>query len=389
MTTQSSEAARRAEGRGLLTAAATRIAEQDAQAASVTAPGKAPTAKSPSSRLTTGPPASKRATPVVARPPAAQSTRSRAPGARDLAPTEAAQTAQAPAPPIAPIAPPAVGVPGVAPTWQAQAPVSPAPGFDDPAWSPPPPRPHSVATPDSKADAAFTLGIISIFLNVFYVPGILAIVWGGRERHENGKARTGFICGIIGTALSALWTLLIILAVVGTASAVNTAVDDLNSTVPAAETPAPIAAAPAVPAAPAPSASSTKAVYNVGDTAKTGDFAVTVYGFKNPQASANSFIQPDPGMHYVSVDVQLTNSDPKTQRAFSSLLGFHLVDAQNRQYDSDIFGAGLKPGAPDGMIAAGQSVRGLVVFEVPNGATGLKLRVQGNITAAGALFNLA
>jgi hypothetical protein len=288
---------------------------------------------------------------------------------------------------MAPIAPPAAVVPEGAPRWQPQGPVSSTPGFDDPSWSPPPPRPQAVARPDSKADAAFTLGIISIFLNVFYVPGILAIVWGGRERHENGKAQTGFICGIVGTALSALLTLLLVVTVVGTASAVNTAVDDLNSTFPAAETPAPSAAAPASP--PATTASPSKAVYNVGDTAKTGDFAVTVYGFKNPQPATNSIIQPDPGMHYVSVDVQLTNSDPKTQRAFSSMLGFHLVDAQNRQYDSDIFGAGLKPGAPDGMIAAGQSVRGLVAFEVPNGATGLKLRVQGNLTAAGALFNLA
>ncbi|MGI9022356.1 MAG: hypothetical protein ACR2HV_03825, partial [Acidimicrobiales bacterium] len=38
--------------------------------------------------------------------------------------------------------------------------------------------------------------------------GILAIVWGGRERQQNSKARTGFICGIIGTSLSALWTLI-------------------------------------------------------------------------------------------------------------------------------------------------------------------------------------
>ena len=40
-------------------------------------------------------------------------------------------------------------------------------------------------------------------------------------------------------------------------------------------------------------------------------------------------------------------------------------------------GAGLTPGAPEGTIASGQSVRGFVAFEVPNGATGLKLRVQG------------
>ncbi|MGI9032904.1 MAG: hypothetical protein ACR2HY_04320 [Acidimicrobiales bacterium] len=40
------------------------------------------------------------------------------------------------------------------------------------------------------------LGIVSIGFNLVYIPGILAIVWGGRERQENSKARTGFICGI-------------------------------------------------------------------------------------------------------------------------------------------------------------------------------------------------
>ncbi len=125
----------------------------------------------------------------------------------------------------------------------------------------------------------------------------------------------------------------------------------------------------------------------MGDTATTGDFKVTVYGFKNPQQPADEYLTPRPGMHYVSVDVQMTNPDSE-QQSFSSLLGFHLIDAQNRQYNEDFMDAGLTPGAPGGEIAAGQSVRGFVAFEVPDGTSGLKLRVQGNLTAAGAVFNL-
>ncbi len=132
----------------------------------------------------------------------------------------------------------------------------------------------------------------------------------------------------------------------------------------------------------------TKASYDVGDTADTGGFSVTVYGFKNPQPPASEFLTARPGMHYVSVDVQMTNKDPKEQESFSSMLGFHLIDAQNRQYNEDFMDAGLTPGAPGGEIAAGQSVRGFVAFEVPDGTSGLKLRVQGNLTAAGAVFNL-
>ncbi|MDQ1467102.1 MAG: hypothetical protein QOH10_1517 [Actinomycetota bacterium] len=130
-----------------------------------------------------------------------------------------------------------------------------------------------------------------------------------------------------------------------------------------------------------------KADYKVGDTAKTSDLQITVYGFKDPQPPTDSFNTPQPGDHFVSVDVQVTNPG-SNQRAFSSLLGFHLLDAQNRQYDEDLGSAGLKPGAPDGQIAGGQSIRGYVVFEIPDGTTGLRFRAQGSITAAGAVFVL-
>jgi hypothetical protein len=91
-------------------------------------------------------------------------------------------------------------------------------------------------------------------------------------------------------------------------------------------------------------------------------------------------------VHYVSVDVQMTNPGT-SQVAFSSLIGFHLLDSVNRQYSESIT-SGLTPGPPDGEIAGGQSIRGFVVFEVTDGTTGLRLRVQGSLTAAGALFRL-
>lgn len=133
--------------------------------------------------------------------------------------------------------------------------------------------------------------------------------------------------------------------------------------------------------APAP-----KTVYKVGDTAKTGDFEVTVYGFKDPQTTTNQFDKPAAGTRYVSVDVQVANRG-STQQTFSSILGFHLVDSANRQYDLEF--STVEPKAPDGQIPAGGAIRGLAVFQVPDGTTGMRLRVQGNITASGAFFNLA
>ena len=125
----------------------------------------------------------------------------------------------------------------------------------------------------------------------------------------------------------------------------------------------------------------------MGDTAPTSGLNVTVYAFKDPQPPKDSFNPSSPGDHFVSVDVQVGN--PGTdQRVISSLLAFHLLDAQNRQYDEDITNAGVSPGPPDGQIAGRQSIRGFVVFEVPDGTTGLRFRAQGSVTAAGAVFVL-
>ena len=133
--------------------------------------------------------------------------------------------------------------------------------------------------------------------------------------------------------------------------------------------------------------SAPSAAYKVGDTADTSGYKVAVFSFKDPQPPTNAIDTPDKGKHFVSVDVQVTNPGAK-QQSFSSLIVFHLLDSQNHQYDEDLTNAGLSPGPPEGEIAGGQSIRGWVVFQVPDGTTGLKLRVQGSITAAGAVFTL-
>jgi hypothetical protein len=109
----------------------------------------------------------------------------------------------------------------------------------------------AAATGKSKADAALALGIVSIFLNVFYVPGILAIVWGSRERRTNGNARAGFICGIIGTVLSVFVTVLLVAVLAAAGSAVEK-FDKVSSQLPDESGPAVTAARTAPTVAPAP-----------------------------------------------------------------------------------------------------------------------------------------
>ncbi len=161
------------------------------------------------------------------RPARAPVARTRAPVARTVTPTPQPQ----PQPDVVASRPPTASgwsAPHTAPTYepppryQAAATYEPAPTYQTP-----PPAPtggaqvYRPASGSSKADTAFVLGIVSIFANFFYIPGILAIVWGGRERHDNPKARTGWVLGIIGTVLSGLITIMIFAIMASVSSAVD------------------------------------------------------------------------------------------------------------------------------------------------------------------------
>ena len=127
--------------------------------------------------------------------------------------------------------------------------------------------------------------------------------------------------------------------------------------------------------------------YLPGETAKTDVFKVTVYGITEPWQPTNQFDTPTAGSHYVVVDVQLKNTSSE-QETFSSLLGYHILDAENREYDVKLGCIGLQPGAPDGQMPSKQPIRGNVCFEVPDGSVKLKMRIQGSLTAEGSLFKL-
>lgn len=126
-------------------------------------------------------------------------------------------------------------------------------------------------------------------------------------------------------------------------------------------------------------------VYAVGQTAHTGDFDVTVHQVQDPFTPTNQFESPRAGHRFVAVEVEVRNTG--TERApMSTLLGAEVTDSMNRPWNVAL--AGLDLPHLDGEVGPGEARRGWMVFEVAQDATGLRLRLKGNLTATGSLFAL-
>lgn len=127
-------------------------------------------------------------------------------------------------------------------------------------------------------------------------------------------------------------------------------------------------------------------VYAVGETAHTGVFDVTVHEVVSPWVSGNQFEVPQPGHHFVAVEASLVNIDGSELETWSSLLGAEVTDSLGRPWNTAFAGVDLP--MLDGDVGLGMTRRGWVVFEVADDATGLLLRLSGNLTATGSLFDL-
>lgn len=127
-------------------------------------------------------------------------------------------------------------------------------------------------------------------------------------------------------------------------------------------------------------------VYAVGDTATSSDLDVTLLAVQDPYVSPNEFDTPQPGNRFVATEVELTN-DTSEPIAWSSWSGAELTDDLNRPWTVAL--AGIDLPQLDGDVPAGGARRGWVVFEVPQDATGLQLRIKGSLTSTGSLFALS
>ncbi|HHT53933.1 MAG TPA: DUF4352 domain-containing protein [Clostridiales bacterium] len=121
--------------------------------------------------------------------------------------------------------------------------------------------------------------------------------------------------------------------------------------------------------------------YKIGDSVKAGNLIFTVNSTRTDEGS--DFIKPKDGHIYHIVDVTVENAGDKSETV-SSLMMFKLLDSDGYNY-SVTFGPETK-GAVDGEISAGRKLRGELVFEVPEDATGLELEIDPTVFGSGQII---
>lgn len=128
-------------------------------------------------------------------------------------------------------------------------------------------------------------------------------------------------------------------------------------------------------------------VYAIGQTAHTGEFDVTVHAVQDPFPPPSEFDTPAaPDHRFVAVEATVTNTSAEPT-GFSTLAGVELVDQLDRPWSIAITSTEL-PSLDAVTVAPGEARRGWVVFSVPPDATELRIRIKGNLTANGSVFEL-
>lgn len=151
-----------------------------------------------------------------------------------------------------------------------------------------------------------------------------------------------------------------------------------------------------------PSASSTPLTYQIGETASDGNLKVTVnskrFADKITMTSSTSYngqiytsnmdFKPSQGKQFLILDVTVENAQPDDSQTVSTLLQFHVIDADGYQYPYNMYSVYLDKKFGGGNLAPGQKMRGDVAFEVPLNPNGLKFEFKYDLGGDMALFTI-
>lgn len=127
--------------------------------------------------------------------------------------------------------------------------------------------------------------------------------------------------------------------------------------------------------------SSAAATFKIGDVVKKGKFEAAVLSINANVKSSNQFEKPDEGKKWFAVEFQLKNNG-KESESISTIIQFKLKDNTNAQYDVG-FTTQPEPKFPDGELAAGDTARGWITFEIPPASAGLKFIFDAEVFGGG------
>lgn len=127
--------------------------------------------------------------------------------------------------------------------------------------------------------------------------------------------------------------------------------------------------------------------FKVGDTVAVGNtWKVVVNGVATDDGGQFSTLKA--GDTYVLVDISLTNRS-STEQNVSSLLEFTFKDSTGLKYDEGI-DTNASGSSPNGKVAAADTLRGTIAYEVPATQKAFTLSFTPDITSSGqTIWDLA
>jgi Domain of unknown function (DUF4352) len=252
-----------------------------------------------------------------------------------------------------------------------------------PAYYPPPPPPPQ----NGFGTAAFVLGLLGLLFSFIPLIGViawplvlLALVFAAvglsrvraRRATNQGLTIAGLVCALLGLGICIVY-----------AAAFSAAMSSTPTSAPRSTT------AYAAPAAPAEQDGGAAA--RVGEQVQDGSFTFTVTDVQTGvQALGESFLRTEAQGEFVLVRVTVTNVGTDS----TTFIGANqtLLDSQGREFTADSSAALMN--VPDSEsfftpINPGNTVEGVLVFDVPEGLSPATIELHESMFSGGAVVSLA
>jgi hypothetical protein len=114
-----------------------------------------------------------------------------------------------------------------------------------------------------------------------------------------------------------------------------------------------------------------KDAFTVGDVVSDGDWRLAVRGVQSPFVPQSSFVHAQPGMRYLALHLDATNTSRKVQDFPEFTL--HIEDPAGHRFVEGFVGTTGAPDLQTRNLDPGASTSGTLYFEVPDAASHLTL----------------